>query len=102
MLGLCACSAEKDDDDSEDKKDKKERKEKEVEFLTQEEVDRIRKAKMPTEGLEKIRDLFLFQCYCNRLRYNVHFLLILHSCISQQVSGKPVLLCMSDCRFWKH
>lgn len=39
------------------------RKEKEVEFLTQEEVDRIRKAQMPTEGLEKIRDLFLFQCY---------------------------------------
>ena len=39
------------------------RKEKVVEFLTQEEVDRIRKAQMPTEGLEKIRDLFLFQCY---------------------------------------
>ena len=39
------------------------RKEKDVEFLTQEEVDRIRQAQMPSEGLERIRDLFLFQCY---------------------------------------
>ena len=39
------------------------RKEKEVEFLTQEEVDRIRKAEMPSENLEKVRDLFLFQCF---------------------------------------
>ena len=39
------------------------RKEKPVEFLTQEEVDRIRKVKLPTENLDKIRDLFLFQCY---------------------------------------
>lgn len=39
------------------------RKEKDVEFLTQEEVARIRNAKMSSEGLERIRDLFLFQCY---------------------------------------
>ena len=39
------------------------RKEKDVEFLTQDEVDRIRQAQMPHEGLERIRDLFLFQCY---------------------------------------
>ena len=39
------------------------RKEKEVEFLTQEEVGRIRTAKMPSENLERVRDLFLFQCY---------------------------------------
>lgn len=39
------------------------RKEKEVEFLTQEEVARIRNAQMPSERLERIRDLFLFQCY---------------------------------------
>lgn len=39
------------------------RKEKEVQFLTQEEVQRIRTAKMPTERLSIMRDLFLFQCY---------------------------------------
>lgn len=39
------------------------RKEKEVEFLTQDEVARIRNAQMPSERLERIRDLFLFQCY---------------------------------------
>ena len=39
------------------------RKEKEVEFLTQEEVDRIRQAKMPSDNLERVKDLFLFQCY---------------------------------------
>ena len=36
---------------------------KEVEFLTQEEVDRIRRTPMPTNNLGRIRDLFLFQCY---------------------------------------
>lgn len=39
------------------------RKEKDVEFLTQEEVSRIRNATLPTERLEMYRDLFLFQCY---------------------------------------
>lgn len=39
------------------------RKQKDVEFLTQDEVNRIRKTSMPTEQLEKIKDLFLFQCY---------------------------------------
>lgn len=39
------------------------RKEKDVEFLTQDEVARIRNAQMPSERLERIRDLFLFQCY---------------------------------------
>lgn len=39
------------------------RKEKDVEFLTQEEVARIRNAEIPTERLEMYRDLFLFQCY---------------------------------------
>ena len=39
------------------------RKEKEVQFLTQEEVYRIRKAKLPTNRLDIYRDLFLFQCY---------------------------------------
>lgn len=36
---------------------------KEVEFLTQEEVDKIRCTPMPTDNLRRIRDLFLFQCY---------------------------------------
>ena len=39
------------------------RKEKEVEFLTQEEVNRIRMAELPTSRLNQMRDLFLFQCY---------------------------------------
>ena len=39
------------------------RKEKEVEFLTQEEVDRIRQIHIHTQHLERVRDLFLFQCY---------------------------------------
>ena len=39
------------------------RKEKEVEFLTQEEVRRIRAAIMPSERLAKMKDLFLFQCF---------------------------------------
>lgn len=39
------------------------RKEKDVEFLTQEEVGRIRKAVLPTERLEMYRDMFLFQCF---------------------------------------
>lgn len=39
------------------------RKEKEVEFLTQEEVARIRNAVFPSKSLDAIRDLFLFQCF---------------------------------------
>lgn len=39
------------------------RKQKDVEFLTEEEVDRIRRAFMPSVNLERVRDLFLFQCY---------------------------------------
>lgn len=39
------------------------RKEKDVEFLTQEEVDRIRQIDIPTQHLDRVRDLFLFQCY---------------------------------------
>lgn len=37
--------------------------EKEVEFLTQEEVNRIRTKQFSVERLNKVRDLFLFQCY---------------------------------------
>lgn len=39
------------------------RKEKDVEFLTQKEVARIRDTMMPTKRLDLYRDLFLFQCY---------------------------------------
>lgn len=39
------------------------RKEKEVQFLTQEEVRRIRAAVMPTIRLAQMKDLFLFQCF---------------------------------------
>lgn len=39
------------------------RKLKQVEFLTQEEVAKIRNAKMPSFRMEAIRDLFLFQCF---------------------------------------
>ena len=39
------------------------RKEKDVEFLTQKEVARIRDTEMPTQRLALYRDLFLFQCY---------------------------------------
>lgn len=39
------------------------RKEKEVEFLVQEEVNKIREAVLPTERLSQMRDLFLFQCF---------------------------------------
>lgn len=39
------------------------KKAKEVEFLSSEEVNRIRKKKMPNERLEKVKDLFLFQCF---------------------------------------
>jgi len=39
------------------------RKQKDVQFLTQEEVSRIKKATMPTARLEMYRDLFVFQCY---------------------------------------
>ena len=49
------------------------RKEKNVEFLTQEEVNLIRIAELPTERLRQMRDLFLFQCftaisYCDMMR----------------------------------
>lgn len=37
--------------------------EKEVEFLTESEISVIRLKKMHTERLEKVRDLFLFQCF---------------------------------------
>lgn len=37
--------------------------EKEVEFLTESEIAAIRLKKMHTERLEKVRDLFLFQCF---------------------------------------
>lgn len=39
------------------------RKEKEVEFLTQEEVARIRNVELPSKRMNEMRDLFLFQCY---------------------------------------
>lgn len=39
------------------------RKEKEVEFLNEEEVARIRTTPLPSDSLDRIRDLFLFQCY---------------------------------------
>lgn len=39
------------------------RKQKEVQFLTQEEVARIKDAVMPTGRMEVYRDLFVFQCY---------------------------------------
>ena len=39
------------------------RKEKVVEFLTEEEVERIRKTPLPSESMDRIRDLFLFQCF---------------------------------------
>ena len=32
-------------------------------FLTMDEVEAIEKAEMPTESLERVKDLFLFQCY---------------------------------------
>lgn len=46
------------------------RKTKDVSFLTEEEVARIRAKEMPSSGLNKVRDLFLFQCmtsisYCD-------------------------------------
>ena len=49
------------------------RKEKEVEFLTEEEVARIRNAVFPTKRMGEMRDLFLFQCftaisYCDMAR----------------------------------
>ena len=37
--------------------------EKEVEFLTESEISIIRQKKMHTDRLEKVRDLFLFQCF---------------------------------------
>lgn len=39
------------------------RKDKDVRFLTEEEVERIKAKKMPNERLDRIKDLFLFQCY---------------------------------------
>ncbi len=39
------------------------RKEKDVQFLTQDEVRRIRAAIMPTPRLAQMKDLFLFQCF---------------------------------------
>jgi len=39
------------------------RKEKEVDFLTQEEVGRIRSAILPSQRMDEMRDLFLFQCF---------------------------------------
>ena len=39
------------------------KKAKEVDFLSAQEVDTIRKKRMPNERLEKVKDLFLFQCF---------------------------------------
>lgn len=39
------------------------KKAKEVDFLSAQEVDSIRKKKMPNERLERVKDLFLFQCF---------------------------------------
>lgn len=39
------------------------RKTKIVRFLTEEEVQRIKDKEMPNERLERVKDLFLFQCY---------------------------------------
>lgn len=39
------------------------RREKEVEFLTEEEVNRIREVVLPSQRLDEMRDLFLFQCF---------------------------------------
>lgn len=39
------------------------RKANKVRFLSEEEVTRIKRKRMPTEGLEHVKDLFLFQCY---------------------------------------
>ena len=39
------------------------KKAKEVDFLSAQEVDAIRKKKMPNERLERVKDLFLFQCF---------------------------------------
>ena len=39
------------------------RKDKDVRFLSEEEVERIKAKKMPNERLDRIKDLFLFQCY---------------------------------------
>lgn len=36
---------------------------KEVEFLTAEELERIRQKSMPNERLNRVKDLFLFQCF---------------------------------------
>ena len=36
---------------------------KDVQFLTEEEVQRIKDKELPTFRLERVRDLFLFQCY---------------------------------------
>lgn len=37
--------------------------EKEVKYLTQEEIEKIRNARIVSDRIDKVRDLFLFQCY---------------------------------------
>lgn len=32
-------------------------------YLTEEEIDKIRKSNIPSESIDKVRDMFLFQCY---------------------------------------
>lgn len=39
------------------------RKPKPVEFLTEAEIDQIRRKKMPNERLERVKDCFIFECY---------------------------------------
>ena len=39
------------------------RKAKPVEFLTELEIDQIRRKKMPNERLQKVKDCFIFECY---------------------------------------
>ena len=39
------------------------RKPKPVEFLTETEIDQIRRKKMPNERLERVKDCFIFECY---------------------------------------
>ena len=39
------------------------RKPKPVEFLTESEIDQIRRKKMPNERLERVKDCFIFECY---------------------------------------
>lgn len=39
------------------------RKANKVRFLSEDEVSQIKRKRMPTEGLEHVKDIFLFQCY---------------------------------------